>query len=77
MDLKFIPFYTHGMWHIIGKTYIWKEQIKSLQGALWNPHLKVWHVPFTTDITSLKNAIIKKEVDICTRLFLESKKIEV
>jgi hypothetical protein len=76
MDLKFTPIYTLGIWNITGKTYIWKEQIKNLEGALWNPYLKVWHIPFSTDITSLKNAVVKKEVDICTRLFLESEKIE-
>jgi hypothetical protein len=71
MDLTFtdeLDFYK-----ITGKTFIWKEQIKAL-GGKWNPQQKAWRVPNTTDISELKAAVLKKEIDICSRLFLESEK---
>jgi hypothetical protein len=71
MDLTFtdeLDFYK-----ISGKTFIWKEQIKSL-GGKWNPEQKVWRIPRSTDISELKAAVLKKEVDICTELLLAAEK---
>jgi len=58
---------------ITGKTFIWKEQIKAL-GGIWNPEQKAWRIPRSTDISELKASVLKKEIDICTKLFLSIEK---
>lgn len=71
MDLTFteeLDFYK-----ITGKTFIWKEQIKAL-GGKWNPEQKLWRIPRATDISELKAAVLKKEIDICTELLLAYEK---
>jgi len=60
MELTFTEDLEMNVWMIGGKTFIWKEKIKSLGSALWNPTLKVWQVPLSTDLTMLRDAVIWK-----------------
>ena len=67
MDLLFTE--ELDFWRVTGKTFIWKEEIKTL-GGKWNPAQKAWRIPHATDISELKAAVLKKEVDYCVDLLL-------
>lgn len=48
--------------HILsGNTFPWKEGIKALEGAKWEPGQKAWKVPKTTDITAFKALVLTAE----------------
>jgi len=44
-------------YRISGNTYAFKDAIKALPGATWNPAEKAWRVPLATDLAPLQAAV--------------------
>lgn len=50
--------------HIItGKTFDWKDKIKALAGARWNPAEKAWRIPLSTNIDDFMDDVILTQVE--------------
>ena len=59
-----LTFEKDGADHIIkGKTFAWKDKIKTLAGARWSPAEKAWRVPLSTSIDDFVDDVVMTQVE--------------